>query len=190
VCTEKGGCSPGASAGVRNQAWERGGRVREKAGRREHTGSKPGLHRFIRAPAESRATAFAWSPCGALRFDGVVLTHHSSCLHRKDPVQVLAVQGHKGMTWPLGPHPELPVHLRNVVFPQEAVRFLQRGDPGQAQFLRQPSLPGAKPPFAPSPRLRRVGRDNPDECRVPYCSLTRMGNFASPAAKAGPCRAT
>ncbi len=61
-----------------------------------------------------------------------------------------------------GRHAELPVHFPDVMLAQIPVGFLHPGDLGQAQLLRQPPLPGAKPPLTAPPRLRRASRDHLD----------------------------
>src|SRR6266568_2340824 len=92
----------------------------------------------------------------------VVVSDHALMLHREDPIQVPAPHRHESMPALRRRSRELTVHLRDCSLAQEPVRFLQRPNPGQAQLLRQPPLPGPKAPLAASPRLRRVGGDHFD----------------------------
>src|SRR5215469_9755062 len=89
---------------------------------------------------------------------GVVLGHHPPLLYREDAIQILALNPDKGVFFLRRRHAELPVHLRDGG--QKTVGLLHRPDPSQAQLRRQAPLPGGEASFAPSPRLRRVGRNH------------------------------
>ena len=91
----------------------------------------------------------------------VVPVHHSFLLHREHDVQVLSPAGQKRAARPRGRHSKPPIELRHVVLPQKLVGPLQRHNSMQSQFLRQPSLPGPKPPFRSPSRLRRIRRNHP-----------------------------
>ncbi len=57
-------------------------------------------------------------------------------------------------------HRKAAIQLRDVVLAQKAIGFLQRANPRQPQFLRQPPLPSPEVAFHAPPRLRQVGRDH------------------------------
>src|ERR1017187_1283926 len=92
-----------------------------------------------------------------LKADRVVAVHRALELQRKDALQVFPPIGHKGSARLRRCYLEAAIELPDVMLAQKDVRRLHRPDPTQAQFLRQPALPGAEAAFAPSPRLRRVG---------------------------------
>src|SRR6267378_5854887 len=52
------------------------------------------------------------------------------------------------------------IKLANVALPQKLIGPRHAVDPLDAQFLRQPSLPGSEIPFPSSSSLRRVGRNH------------------------------
>src|SRR5262249_52022724 len=89
---------------------------------------------------------------------GVVAGHRALVLKRKDEIQIPPPAGQEGTARLRRGNAKTSIELGDVLLAQELVRRFLRGDPAQAQLLRQPSLPGAEVALRAPARLRRVGR--------------------------------
>jgi hypothetical protein len=92
----------------------------------------------------------------------VIVPHHALMLQRADAVEVASGIGDKGRALAGDGHRPGPVVERQPGVAQEPIGGLHRGDPGQAQLLRQPTLPGFPQPFHAAPGLRRMRGDQLD----------------------------
>src|SRR6202007_1479727 len=116
-----------------------------------------------RDPASGQTAA----PIGAFDLQPQILNAHrvvasygARLLEREDEVQVSSPTGQNRAARLGRWDAEALVELGHAVLPQELVGGFQRVDPAQAQFLREPPLPGAEVPLRTPARLRRVGRDH------------------------------
>ena len=126
---------------------------------------------------------------------GVIFADHPFGSDRENPVQVLASASAKRRALDCRRHRELLIELGDVTLAQKAIGVLQCDDPGQAQFLRQPPLPGSEAAFATSAGLRRIRSNRlnaeffqrPAELRGPtlvdrFASLGNVEKMAAPIA--------
>src|SRR6266550_4069156 len=77
-------------------------------------------------------------PPAILNRHRVVLAHYPFRLNGEDPIQIAAATPAKRRALFGSRDRELTVELIDIVFPQEAIGLLHRGDPSQPEFLRQP----------------------------------------------------
>src|ERR1700680_650520 len=66
------------------------------------------------------------------------------------------------MSWLRRGYRKASIALGQVALPQKLIGSRHAVDPLEAQFLRQPSLPGTEIPFPSSSSLRRVSRNHLD----------------------------
>jgi hypothetical protein len=122
------------------------------------------IEMFVHEDSATRQTAaparrFDLQPAVA-ELNGVVAGYGARLLDGKDEIQIPAPTGHEGMAWLKGGDAETPVEIGDVFLAQELVGSLWRGDPAQAQLLREPALPSAEVPLRATPGLRGVGRNH------------------------------
>src|SRR5688572_15314538 len=98
-------------------------------------------------------------PTAIGKADGVVAGHHALMLQREDQVQILPSDRNKSSSTLTGFYTELEIEHLDVFRPEKLISRFHRGHLSQPQFLRQPSLPGAKATFATPPSLGRISRN-------------------------------
>ena len=95
-----------------------------------------------------------------LKTHGVIPVHRAFELQGEDEVQILAGPGYECASTLGGSDLEASIELGDIVFPQESVGPGQGVNAPQAEFLRQPSLPGSEIALTATTRLGRVGRNH------------------------------
>ena len=91
-------------------------------------------------------------------FDRVVVADPALFLEAQDLAGRTAAVGDEGASRLLWHHRETGVVGRQVALGDPPVGCLERGDPGQGQFLGQAVLEGSQGALGTAPRLGRVGR--------------------------------
>ena len=89
-----------------------------------------------------------------LNADRVVAIYRALELQGEDEIQIPAATWQERVSRLRCCHLKAAIELGDIVPSQKRIRRVQGRDPGQPQFLRQPSLPSAEVAFTAAPRLR------------------------------------